>query len=225
MKFFKLPNEWVNSKNISKETIYKILDADEKIKRIFIEYIEKIRLEYIVTETNSNISKVLKNEMKYEEIDFIKIYLRKQGKEGVISKIFHKIIPKPIVLILEYQDEKMLSTSKKRISGNKIIIENEYKSNWIKNEKTLEELNFSKLDITNLERFYESISNRIRGLNLDKQLEIDLNKLDDLEKIEKEIEELKRVRKKETQINRIAEIQGKILLKIKERDKIKRIKL
>lgn len=221
MEFFKFPKEWINSKNIPKETIYKVLDADEKTKRIFIDYVEKIRLEYIVVENNSNISKVIKDEMKYEEIDFIKIYLREKGKEGVISKIFHKLIPKPLVLILEYEDERMLSTSRKRIGGNKVVIEDEYRSNWITNKEILEEFSFSKLDITNLERFYESISSKIRGLKLDESLEIDLNKLDDLEKNEKEIEELKKLRKKETQINRIAEIQGKLLLKIKEREKMK----
>ena len=38
----------------------------------------------------------------------------------------------------------------------------------------------------------------------------------------KEIEELKLLRKKETQINRIAEIQTKLLKKIEERNKILR---
>ena len=46
--------------------------------------------------------------------------------------------------------------------------------------------------------------------------------IDLLEELNKEIEELKVLRKKETQINRIAEIQTKLLKKIEERNKILR---
>lgn len=41
-----------------------------------------------------------------------------------------------------------------------------------------------------------------------------------LETLNKEIEELKFLRKKETQINRIVEIQNKLMKKIKERNEI-----
>ncbi len=44
--------------------------------------------------------------------------------------------------------------------------------------------------------------------------------MDLLEELNKEIEELKVIRKKETQLNRITEIQSKIMKKIKERDSI-----
>ena len=44
--------------------------------------------------------------------------------------------------------------------------------------------------------------------------------IDTLENLNKEIEELKLLRKKETQTNRVVEIQSKLLKKIKERDKI-----
>lgn len=56
--------------------------------------------------------------------------------------------------------------------------------------------------------------------NLDSSKNIKSEDIDKIEKLNKEIEELKKERKKETQINRVAEIQGKLLEKIKERDRI-----
>lgn len=41
-----------------------------------------------------------------------------------------------------------------------------------------------------------------------------------MEKLNREIEELKAMRKKETQINRVAQIQSELLKKIKERDSL-----
>ena len=47
-----------------------------------------------------------------------------------------------------------------------------------------------------------------------------MSSVDILEKLNREIEELKAMRKKETQINRVAQIQSELLKKIKERDSL-----
>lgn len=225
MEIFNLPNECKIDKNIPKEMIYKNAEANEKLKRVFIDNVEKIRFMYLLNFSNSNIQNYINDRERFEEIDFIKIILREKGKENVISKLFHQLIPKSTVIILEFKTEILISTSNKKIEKERVIVEEVFNSNWIEIEnKILEDLEYKKLNSTNLKVFYEDIIEKVRIINLSKKLNSESNieseNLELLEKINKEIEELKTLRKKETQINRVAEIQTKLLKKIEERNKI-----
>ncbi|EFG27454.1 DUF4391 domain-containing protein [Fusobacterium periodonticum] len=225
MEIFNLPNECKIDKNIPKEMIYKNAEANEKLKRVFIDTVEKIRFMYLLNFSNSNIQNYINDKERFEEIDFIKIILREKGKENVISKLFHQLIPKSTVIILEFKTEILISTSNKKIEKERVIVEEVFNSNWIDIEnKMLKELEYKKLNSTNLKLFYEDIIEKVRIINLSKKLNSESNiereNLELLEKLNKEIEELKTLRKKETQLNRIAEIQTKIVKKIKERDSI-----
>ena len=225
MEIFNLPNECKIDKNIPKEMIYKNAEANEKLKRVFIDNVEKIRFMYLLNFSNSNIQNYINDKERFEEIDFIKIILREKRKENVISKLFHQLIPKSTVIILEFKTEILISTSNKKIEKERVIVEEVFNSNWIEIEnKILEDLEYKKLNSTNLKVFYEDIIEKVRIINLSKKLNSESNieseNLELLEKINKEIEELKVLRKKETQLNRITEIQTKIVKKIKERDSI-----
>ena len=225
MEIFNLPNECKIDKNIPKEMIYKNAEANEKLKRVFIDNVEKIRFMYLLNFSNSNIQNYVSDKERFEEIDFIKIILREKGKENVISKLFHQLIPKSTVIILEFKTEILISTSNKKIEKERVIVEEVFNSNWIEIEnKILEDLEYKKLNSTNLKVFYEDIIEKVRIINLSKKLNSESNieseNLELLEKINKKIEELKVLRKKETQLNRITEIQTKIVKKIKERDSI-----
>ena len=225
MEIFNLPNECKIDKNIPKEMIYKNAEANEKLKRVFIYTVEKIRFMYLLNFSNSNIQNYINDRERFEEIDFIKIILREKGKENVISKLFHQLIPKSTVIILEFKTEILISTSNKKIEKERVIVEEVFNSNWIEIEnEILEDLEYKKLNSTNLKVFYEDIIEKVRIINLSKKLNSESNieseNLELLEKINKEIEELKVLRKKETQLNRITEIQTKIVKKIKERDSI-----
>ena len=227
MEIFNLPNECKIDKNIPKEVIYKNAEANEKLKRVFIDTVEKIRFMYLLNFSNSNIQSYISDNERFEEIDFIKIILKEKGKENIISKLFHQLIPKSTVIILELKNEILISTSDKRTDKEKIILEEVFNSNWIDVEnKMLKELEYKKLNSTNLKLFYEDIIEKVRVINLSKKLNcensIESENIDLLEKLNTEIEELKVLRKKETQINRVVEIQTKLLKKIEERNKILR---
>ena len=227
MEVFNLSNECKIDKNIPKEVIYKNAEANEKLKRIFIDNVEKIRFMYLLNFSNSNIQSYISDNERFEEIDFIKIILKEKGKENIISKLFHQLIPKSTVIILEFKNEILISTSDKRTDKEKIILEEVFNSTWIDVEnKMLKELEYKKLNSTNLKLFYEDITEKVRVINLSKKLNcensIESENIDLLEELNKEIEELKLLRKKETQINRVAEIQTKLLKKIEERNKILR---
>lgn len=227
MEVFNLPIECKIDKNIPKEVIYKNAEANDKLKRIFIDNVEKIRFIYLVNFSNSNIQNYINDKERFEEIDFIKIILKEKGKENIISKLFHQLIPKSTVIILELKNKILISTSDKRTDKEKIILGEVFNSTWIDVEnKMLKELEYKKLNSTNLKLFYEDITEKVRVINLSKKLNcensIKSENVDLLEELNKEIEELKALRKKETQINRVAEIQTKLLKKIEERNKILR---
>ena len=227
MEIFNLPIECKIDKNIPKEVIYKNAEANDKLKRIFIDNVEKIRFMYLLNFLNSNIQSYISDNEKFEEIDFIKIILKEKEKENIISKLFHQLIPKSTVILLEFKNEILISTSDKRTNKEKIILEEVFNSTWIDVEnKMLKELEYKKLNSTNLKLFYEDITEKVRVINLSKKLNcensIESENIDLLEKLNKEIEEFKVLRKKETQINRVAEIQTKLLKKIEERNKILR---
>lgn len=227
MEIFNLPIECKIDKNIPKEVIYKNAEANEKLKRIFIDNVEKIRFMYLLNFSNSNIQNYINDKERFEEIDFIKIILKEKGKENIISKLFHQLIPKSTVIILEFKNEILISVSDKRIDKEKIILGEVFNSNWIDIEnKILDELDYKKLNSTNLKLFYENIIEKVRIINLSRELNyknsIKSENVDLLEELNKEIEDLKVLRKRETQINRVAEIQAKILKKIEERNKILR---
>lgn len=222
MKFFNLPKGCKVDKNLPKEIIYKNADADEKFKRIFIDNVEKIRYEYALTNGNSNIEKYIKDDERYDEIHFIRIILKEKGKEKIVSKLLHQLIPKGTVFVLEFKDEISISTAIKKIGNNRINIDEIYNTDWInlENDK-LKDFDYSNLNSTNMKLLYESIVEKVRIINLSKDCEnIEKEDIDILENLNKEIEELKLLRKKETQTNRVVEIQSKLLKKIKERDKI-----
>jgi len=74
MEIFNLPNECKIDKNIPKEMIYKNAEANEKLKRVFIDTVEKIRFMYLLNFSNSNIQNYVSDKERFEEIDFIKMY-------------------------------------------------------------------------------------------------------------------------------------------------------
>ena len=202
MKIFNLPKECKIDKNIPKEIIYKNAEADEKLKRFFIDNVEKIRFMYLLNFSNSNIQDYKNDKERFEEIDFIKIILKEKGKENIISKLFHQLIPKSTVIILEFKNEILISVSDKRIDKEKVILEGVFNSTWIDVEnKMLKELEYKKLNSTNLKLFYEDITEKVRVINLSKKLNcensIESENIDLLEELNKEIEELKVLRKKQ----------------------------
>lgn len=231
MDYFGFSKEFKMDKFLPKELIYKQIDAKEVTKKLFVDNIEKIKIRSSIKEEGSNIKTYRELESKevYEEILFLKIELKKKGKEEKIVDIFHKIFPRQTVLELKYDDLTYLSCANKKIGKNLQTIEKIYNTGWFKEEKEkefIESLNYRNYDLTNLKTFYESIEERIRLYAEIKESKEKINIknivgnklfLEKLEAINEKINILKNQRKKETQIKQVAEIQEKLLELILER--------
>jgi len=212
MIYFNFPKEWAVDKFIPKEAIYKNIDANEKMKKLFIDSIERVKLKYNLNYQNTNIVPYLKGNDRYEEINFITIELRHLGNEEKISKIFHSFIPKATVLIFQYENQILLSTALKSIDKT-IKIEKIYNTPWFmieEQEKVIKSLNMRDYNTINLKGFYGSILDRIKTFKVfgeDIQGEmLGTEKLDELIRLKEELEEIKVKMKKENQLNRRVEL-------------------
>nr|WP_249168895.1 MULTISPECIES: DUF4391 domain-containing protein [unclassified Fusobacterium] len=217
-----MPKACKVDKNIPKEIIYRNAEADEKFKRIFIENVGKIRYEYALNYENSNIEKYVRDEERYDEIHFIRVILKEKGKENTVSKLLHQLIPKATVFMMECDSEILISTAIKKVGNNRVEIVQIYNTDWLdKENERLKEFDYKNLSSGNMKSFYESIVEKVRIINLGKDCEdIEKEDIEILETLNREIEELKMLRKKETQVNRVVKIQNELLKKIKERNYI-----
>lgn len=231
MDYFGFSKELKLDKFLPKEFIYKQIGAKESVKKLFVENIEKIKIRSSIKEEGTNI-KVYKNiEEKevYEEILFLKIEVKKKGKEEKIIDIFHNIFPRQTVIELKFNDLIYLSCASKKIGSASQVIERIYNTGWFQEEKEIdfiESLNYKNYDLKNLKTFYQSIEERIRIYAEIKESKEKINIknivgnklfLEKLEAINEKINILKIQRKKETQIKQVAEIQEKLLELILER--------
>lgn len=220
MEYFNFPKEWMNSRNIPKETLYKFLNADEKLKKLFIENVERIRLEYLITHNNSNIEKYVSENEKYEEIQFYVIEFRKEGIEEKIASLLHGIIPKSTIIELKFNDTWKISGAIKKVTNSRLKLEEVITTPWITNENKefIESLSCRNFNSTNLKTFYNSMIDRFNAVKSSKILGIfSLNNIEkNKEKSEKiasiqlEIESLKKELNKEKHNFKRAEIIKKI---------------
>ena len=134
MEIFNFPKELKIDKIVPKEIIYRVADADEKLKRIFVENVERIRLQYILNYKNTNIESYIDSKERYEEINFLKVELKEKGKENTVSKLLHQLIPKATVVILGFENEILISLAKKEITENTFKVEELQNSLWINND-------------------------------------------------------------------------------------------
>ena len=75
-------------------------------------------------------------------------------------------------MILEYGEEILISVAKKKIGSERITLEEIYDSGWISKESNkLRELDYTKLNLTNMKILYDNIIQKIRVINLSKDLE------------------------------------------------------
>lgn len=200
--------KYQNIRKIPKNTFYKALDFSKTNEKIFTNDIDSIFVLSALNKNNINISDYVTDELNYSEVYYIFVSLKTDKKIWDITKIIHTIIPNPVVLILNYKDNIIISTAKKRINKNdktKQVIERyfitekidiEYLSNFEK--EFLDDIYLTKNSFENFFRFYVDISSKIIIFNLLEirwwykkisleNIDILTKKLDEIKKLEWEI--------------------------------------
>ncbi len=227
-------------RKLDKKMFYDNGDLSKEDKKIFIDYIDRIEMSYILNISTLNISSFINDEYYYEAIAYLKVKLKQQDKIDKISKIINNSIPNPLVIIYEFDKEYCISTAIKRLSKtekNKTVVEESNITDWLNinnlsenDKKFIDSISLRKIPYTNLFDFYKTINDKIyifkisdkiigyEDISDKKTLEESKQISEQIEKLEDELKKTIRNLKKENQFNK------KMELNIKATDLEKKIK-
>lgn len=197
-----VPKECLVDKFIPKKTFYDRLSLSSSLKQNFIEKIEKIIWKYKISQDNLNIAKT----DEVEEIEIFEIFLKEKCDVKNIIKVITMSIPYPILFEINYENEYRYA-----IKYEDDIIQSEWNDNI--------DLSINGLDLKVVyENFVKQIANIDNNYTDVKQ---ELEKIKQIEVLEKEINRLKTNIQKEKQFNRKVELNKKIIELEKELEALK----
>ena len=243
---FKLLNlDRVNylGRRLDKKMFYDNGDFSKEDKKIFIDYIDRIEMSYLINSTNLNIQPFINDEYYYKAIAYLKITLKQDGKLEKISKIINNTIPNPIVIIYELENKYKISTAIKRLSKSekdKTVIEEIRSTPWLDinnlkdNEKIfIESISLNKLPYTNLFDFYKVMNDKIyifeksleygeyKDINNKEELRLNKEISEKIEKLEADLKKTIIKLKRENQFAKKMELNVKATELQKEIDELK----
>jgi hypothetical protein len=224
-KILNIPERCVLDKKLTKAFFLKNFDLSVVEKKILNNTIQSMDWIASIKPSNANIVAIKNNDIAYEEIQVISCSISHGALDMMADKcitMIQKYIPYPIVLIIEDEDSFVVNIANKRINQvdtNKRTIESIAStaiiSKLYKSETSIaffHALHFSQLDKTNLQTTYQSYvqaivqyqASSITGVfqkRLNSRTETDLQTLQRIETLEKEVLALSNSIKKQTQIN------------------------
>lgn len=243
---FKLLNlDRVNylGRRLDKKMFYDNGDFSKEDKKIFVDYIDRIEMSYLINSTNLNIQPFINDEYYYKAIAYLKITLKQDGKLDKISKIINNTIPNPIVIIYELENKYKISTAIKRLSKSekdKTVIEESRSTSWLDinnlkdNERIfIESISLNKLPYTNLFDFYKVMNDKIyifekslkygeyKDINNKEELRLNKEISEKIEKLEADLKKTISKLKRENQFAKKMELNVKATELQKEIDELK----
>lgn len=230
-------------RKLDKKMFYDKGDLSKEDKRIFIDYIDRIEMSYVLNSSTINIDPFVNDEYYYEAIVYLKVKLKQKDKIDKISKIINNNIPNPLVIIYEFDKQYSISTAIKRLSKtekNKTVVEESNTTNWLdisslseNDKKFIESISLGKIPYTNLFDFYKTINNKIYMFNMSdkigeyedisdkKTLEESKQISEKIERLEVELKKTLSKMKRESQFNKKMELNVKAVEINKKIEKLK----
>lgn len=220
MNFLNLPQQHIIDRIIPKETLYENAELTEKEKHFFVNSVDRVKLYYALKTDNSNIEADIIEDCTYDEIVFIELKLRNLDNFDKILKIIHSSIPKPLVIVSNYEDDRIISVATKININNKIKLIEVFNTPKIDNT-TLENISFEKVRAKTLSEVYKNYISLVKerialeiidnkdNLNSDILYEKSQEKLllqQQLEKLKKQLNAEKQNSKKPELMKQIKEI-------------------
>ncbi len=192
-----LPETTKIGKRIPKEGFYNNAQLKQSEKRLFVDEIDQIIWQNLLSATTLNVDKG----EKVNQIDIVRINLKKQDFNKSILEIIEKIIPRHLIFLMVYNDSYQICVNYKEESqkGKFKIIES-YATGWMSEG----DINISIKGL-NLDQVYENLVFQIAGNKVEKKLGSDLKesvlKSQETERIKKKIAELSNKLHSEKQFN------------------------
>lgn len=237
-----IPKECEVNSTIFKKLFCENAAMNKNDRAVFSEQIDKVIWLYSFKNENINIKPYADEEREYGEVAVIEVILNSDLKYKKICEIIQRTIPYPIVIVMKYKNCFLLNAAHKRINKadvTKNTVEEFIYTEWIdlkeigyRDEVFLDKLNIKKLSYTNFYEFYSDIISTIVIYNASKYTE-DCEALyskdafsikainEEIDKLELEIEDIKRKINNEIYINK--KVQMNVNIK-KLKDKLEKLK-
>ena len=220
MKLYKFPSQAKVDRLIPKNKFYEQGKANTKIEQLFVDQVENIRWAYKLASSTIH----LQDQEDLKEIQIFRVKSRVEDLDVSILSFIDKLILTPIIFEVVYQDKVKVVATYKRLNQadkTKAVIGQYYASGWLEDADRVELPLYLKLA-----DLYEHFIAQILPIALSQDqenddsvsIELQLQKAQQLESLQKQLDKLKSKLRNEKQFNRkvelnqqINEVQNKIL--------------
>ena len=209
MKLYKFPQQAKVDRLIPKNKFYEQGKANTKIEQLFVNQVENIRWAYKLASSTIH----LQDQEDLKEIQIFRVKSRVEDLDVSILSFIDKLILTPIIFEVVYQDKVKVVATYKRLNQadkTKAVIGQYYASEWLEDHDRVELPLYLKLaDL--YEHFIAQIlpitSSEDSG-NDDElvSIELKLQRAQQLESLQKQLDKLKSKLRTEKQFNRKVEL-------------------
>lgn len=209
MKLYKFPQQAKVDRLIPKNKFYEQGKANTKIEQLFVNQVENIRWAYKLASSTIH----LQDQEDLKEIQIFRVKSRVEDLDMSILSFIDKLILTPIVFEVIYQDKVKVVATYKRLNQadkTKAVIGQYYASNWLEDADRVELPLYLKLA-----DLYEHFIAQILPIALSKDqenddesvsIELQLQKAQQLESLQKQFDQLQSKLRNERQFNRRVEL-------------------
>ena len=213
MKLYKFPQQAKVDRLIPKNKFYEQGKANTKIEQLFVNQVENIRWAYKLASSTIH----LQDQEDLKEIQIFRVKSRVKDLDVSILSFIDKLILTPIIFEVVYQDKVKVVATYKRLNQadkTKAVIGQYYASEWLEDHDRVELPLYLKLaDL--YEHFIEqllpiALSKDQENDNESVSIELQLQKVQQLESLQKQLDKLKSKLRNERQFNRKVELNKKV---------------
>ena len=209
MKLYKFPQQAKVDRLIPKNKFYEQGKANTKIEQLFVNQVENIRWAYKLASSTIH----LQDQEDLKEIQIFRVKSRVEDLDVSILSFIDKLILTPIIFEVVYQDKVKVVATYKRLNQadkTKAVIGQYYASEWLEDHDRVELPLYLKLaDL--YEHFITQLlpiasSKNQENDNESVSIELQLQKSQQLESLQKQLDKLKSKLRTEKQFNRKVEL-------------------
>ena len=213
---FDYPTKARFGRKIPKSKLYENASANTKLKDKFVNQIEKIVWQYKLAPNTLNLDAT----NKVPEIQVFDIFLKTKEVDQTLLEVIDKAIPLPIIFQIHKGNKVKIKAAYKRPSesaNNKWVIESYFESEWLDKDVAKQPMP-QALDLGKL---YEQLLKSLMPVDVissktTQTIDQQVDKINNINSLQKELDKLNSKYKKEKQRNRQFEINKEIKLKQKE---------
>ena len=209
MKLYKFPQQAKVDRLIPKNKFYEQGKANTKIEQLFVDQVENIRWAYKLASSTIH----LQDQEDLKEIQIFRVKSRVKDLDVSILSFIDKLILTPIIFEVVYQDKVKVVATYKRLNQadkTKAVIGQYYASEWLEDHDRVELPIYLKLaDL--YEHFIAQLLPIVSNEDPENDdesvsIELQLQKAQQLESLQKQLDKLKSKLRTEKQFNRKVEL-------------------